>query len=51
MELALTLMSAMHALAGAIVHAMGGDYEKSRKSEREFMALYEKVAQAAKDKA
>ena len=33
-----------------IVHAVGGDFEKSRKSEREFMALYEKVAQAAKDK-
>ena len=49
MEVVLTLMAAMHALAGAIVHAVGGDFEKSRESEREFMAMYEKVAtQAAK---
>ena len=51
MEVALTLMAAMHALAAAIVHAVGGNFEKSRESEREFMALYEKVSQAAKDEA
>lgn len=51
MEVALTLMAAMHALAAAIVHAVAGDFERSRESEREFMALYDKVAHEAKDKA